>query len=114
MNNHTSFMFGPPLLYDIVKMCRRAIHRSSSSFVYINIDYFCDNELLKYITNSSAGFIRHLSLFNCGIINDAVLCEVALRLPVLEELGISMCKFSSIYSYTNSWALLPSFEIIQI
>ncbi|XP_061996520.1 putative F-box/LRR-repeat protein 9 [Rosa rugosa] len=95
MSNHTKFMFGPPLRYDIVKMCRRAIHRSSGSFVYVNVDYFCNNELLKYITNSSAGFIRHLSLFNCGIITDEVLCEAAVRLPVLEELDISMCKFSS-------------------
>ncbi|PRQ57954.1 putative F-box domain, leucine-rich repeat domain, L domain-containing protein [Rosa chinensis] len=117
MSNHTKFMFRPLLHYDIVKMCRRTIHRSSGIFVYVNVDYFCNNELLKYITNNLVriafvadgssfwrwprissdlvGLIRHLSLLNCGIITDEVLCEAALRLPVLEELDISMCKFSS-------------------
>ncbi|XP_004308389.1 PREDICTED: F-box protein SKIP19-like [Fragaria vesca subsp. vesca] len=94
-SNRTIYMLGPPRRFDIVKMCRHAIHRSSGSFINVNVDYFCKDELLKYITNSSAGFIRHLSLFNCNTITDEALCEAALRLPLLEELDLSMCKVYS-------------------
>ncbi|KAL6124236.1 hypothetical protein ACLB2K_076751 [Fragaria x ananassa] len=50
-SNHTIYMLGPPRRFDIVKMCRHAIHRSSGSFINVNVDYFCNVELLKYITN---------------------------------------------------------------
>ncbi|XP_024199895.1 F-box protein SKIP19 [Rosa chinensis] len=76
--------------YHLEEMCRHAVNRSSGNLVDINIEHFGTDELLEYITDSSSG-IRRLRLLCCDDISDAGLSKVALKLPLLEELDISLC-----------------------
>ncbi|MED6225230.1 hypothetical protein PIB30_091679 [Stylosanthes scabra] len=94
------------------KMCFRAIDRSCGllediraspleCFLDINIgdalsiDTFGSNDLLEYIIASKCK-LRCLRLILCIDITDEELCELAQKLPLLEELEITICR--SIYS----------------
>ncbi|PQQ07434.1 F-box protein SKIP19 [Prunus yedoensis var. nudiflora] len=79
--------------YDLEKMCRHAVDRSSGNLIDINVDIFGTDELLKYITDSSMG-IKRLRLAHCYDITNEGLSEVASKLPLLEDLEISYCSFS--------------------
>ncbi|KAM5587497.1 putative F-box/LRR-repeat protein 23 [Rosa sericea] len=77
-------------LDSVLKMCRRAVDRSSGTLVDLTLQNFRTgtDELLKYITSSCRG-IKRLTLANCVKITDEGLREVASKLPLLEDLGIS-------------------------
>ncbi|KAK4254601.1 hypothetical protein QN277_009959 [Acacia crassicarpa] len=75
--------------YDLEIMCRHAVDRSRGQLVDINVEYFGTDDLLKYITDSTS-HLRRLRLACCYDISDEGLCEVAGKLPLLEELDISI------------------------
>ncbi|XP_062012665.1 F-box protein SKIP19-like [Rosa rugosa] len=81
------------MTYDLEKMCCHAVDRSCGQLVDITVEYFGSDELLKYITDRSSG-IRRLRIVRCYFITDEGLSEVALKLPMLEDLEISLCTLS--------------------
>ncbi|KAK4254603.1 hypothetical protein QN277_009961 [Acacia crassicarpa] len=86
MQNSRDFFNMP---YALETMCRRAVDRSRGQLVDINVEYFGTDDLLKYITDSTS-HLRRLRLACCYAISDEGLCEVAGKLPLLEELDISI------------------------
>ncbi|XP_020987710.1 putative F-box/LRR-repeat protein 23 [Arachis duranensis] len=78
--------------YKLEKMCRHAIDRSCGQLVDISIEYFGTDDLLKYIIDSGCHKLQRLRLVQCfhGI-SDKGLCEMAEKLPLLEELDITLC-----------------------
>ncbi|KAK7303083.1 hypothetical protein RJT34_13982 [Clitoria ternatea] len=74
-------------------MCRRAIDYSSGLLLDINIEYFGDDDLLHYITDSTS-HLRRLRLACCYQISDEGLCDVAKKLSQLEELDITIMRLS--------------------
>ncbi|MED6169118.1 hypothetical protein PIB30_018457 [Stylosanthes scabra] len=78
--------------FDLEKMCRHAIDRSCGLLEDISIEYFGSDDLLKYITDSKCK-LRRLRLVLCFYnISDEGLLEIAERLPMLEELDITLCR----------------------
>ncbi|KAG6691937.1 hypothetical protein I3842_10G086800, partial [Carya illinoinensis] len=74
------------------KICRRAFYLSRGQLVRIEVGRFCDENLLKYITESSSE-LRYLGVVNwCFKISDKELSEIAANIPLLEELEISYCR----------------------
>ncbi|XP_068323369.1 F-box protein SKIP19-like [Pyrus communis] len=71
--------------YNLEKMCHLAVDRSCGTPVYINVEHFGTDDLLKYITDSWRG-IRCLRLVCCRDLSDEGLSKVAPNLPLLEEL----------------------------
>ncbi|XLU31816.1 hypothetical protein S245_067882, partial [Arachis hypogaea] len=81
--------------YKLWHMCCHAIDRSCGQLEDISIQYFGNDCLLKYIINSQCNF-RRLRLVQCFYaIFDKGLCEIAQKLPLLEELEITLCKHVS-------------------
>ncbi|KAK4796663.1 hypothetical protein SAY86_028989 [Trapa natans] len=78
---------------DLDIMCRQAVDLSCGGLIDINIEYFGTDELLQYITASCTG-IKRLRLVSCYDVSDEGLCETAAKLPMLEDLELSHCKFS--------------------
>ncbi|CAL9015948.1 unnamed protein product [Prunus brigantina] len=98
--------------YDLDKMCRHAVDRSCGNLVDINIEHNCTDDLLKYITDRCGG-IRRLRLVYCYFTSERRIYEVASRLALLEELNISLCRFSleSLQVLGSSCPLLRSFKL---
>ncbi|PRQ29556.1 putative F-box domain, leucine-rich repeat domain, L domain-containing protein [Rosa chinensis] len=111
MSNKWSFPSDQP--FELDKMCRHAIDRSCGSLVEIKLQNFGNNELLKYITDSSRG-IRSLQLVNCYI-KDEGFSEVASKLSVLEDLEISVCggyiSHKTVEVVGQACPLLKSFKL---
>lgn len=98
--------------FNLEKMCRHAIDRSSGDLVDINVEHFGTDELLHYITTSSSG-IRRLRLVCCYGITDKGLIEVVSKLPLLEHLEISFSFVSaqSLEVVGRSCPLLKSLKL---
>ncbi|KAM5566031.1 hypothetical protein ABKV19_019829 [Rosa sericea] len=99
--------------YDLEIMCCHAVDRSRGELVDINIEHFGTDELLHYITDRSRG-IRRLRLLNCNGVSGEGLAEVALKLPLLEELDITLCaniSHEAIRVVGQSCPLLKSFKL---
>ncbi|QHN79044.1 putative F-box/LRR-repeat protein 23 [Arachis ipaensis] len=76
----------------VEKMCRHAIDRSCGQLEDISIKYFGTDDLLKYIIDSGCHKLRRLRLIQClNQISDKGLCKMAEKLPLLEELDITLC-----------------------
>ncbi|KAK7852862.1 f-box protein skip19 [Quercus suber] len=71
------------------KMCIHAIDRSFGQLLDINIENFGSDDLLTYIAQSSSQ-LRRLRLLCCDSISEKALREAAAKLPLLEELGITL------------------------
>lgn len=76
------------------RMCRDAVDRSCGSLVDMNIEYFGNDALLKYITDS-CDKIKRLRLACCYYVSDEGLTEALAKLPLLEELDLTLCSFST-------------------
>ncbi|TKY71945.1 putative F-box/LRR-repeat protein 23 [Spatholobus suberectus] len=74
-------------------LCRRAVDCSSGHLLHINIEHFGTDDLLHYITDSTS-HLRCLRLAYCYQISDEGFCEVAKKLPQLEELDISISNLT--------------------
>ncbi|XP_075667599.1 F-box protein SKIP19-like [Castanea sativa] len=74
---------------DLEKMCNHAIDRSCGHLQDINIEHFGTDNLLAYITQSSSQ-LRRLRLVCCDSISEKALREAAAKLPLLDELGITL------------------------
>lgn len=75
-------------------LCQRAVDYSSGHVTDINIEYFGTDDLLRHIANS-ASQVRRLRLVCCYGVTDEGLCEVAEKLPQLEELDITISSLSN-------------------
>ncbi|KAI5447556.1 F-box protein SKIP19 [Lathyrus oleraceus] len=74
-------------------LCHRAVDYSCGQLIDISIDYIGTDDLLHHIANS-ASHLRRLRLACCYSVTDEGLCEVAEKLPCLEELDISISRLS--------------------
>ncbi|PON71646.1 F-box domain containing protein [Parasponia andersonii] len=83
----------PDLGLDLEKICRHAVDRSCGELVDINLEYFVTDELLQYITDRS-NQIKRLRLACCYHASDEGLIEAIGKLPLLEELDLTLCSFS--------------------
>ncbi|GMN38428.1 hypothetical protein TIFTF001_007669 [Ficus carica] len=75
------------------RLCRHAVDRSCGGLLDINIDYFGTDDLLEYITDRCVQ-IKRLRLARCYHVSDAGLNNAITKLPLLEELDLSLCTFS--------------------
>ncbi|XP_057734854.1 putative F-box/LRR-repeat protein 9 [Arachis stenosperma] len=83
------------ILNSVQQMCCHAIDRSCGQLEDISIQYFGNDCLLEYIIDSQCN-LRRLRLVQCFYaIFDEGLCEIAQKLPLLEELEITLCKHVS-------------------
>ncbi|CAK7327720.1 unnamed protein product [Dovyalis caffra] len=98
--------------YDIVKICRHAVDRSSGALLQINIEYFGTDDLLLYIANRSTK-LKSLRLVFCQNISDEGLIAAAAKIPLLEELDLSYCSFSKVAleEVGHCCPLLKSFKL---
>ncbi|KAG8639201.1 F-box protein SKIP19 isoform X2 [Manihot esculenta] len=98
--------------YDLEKMCRHAVDRSSGGLVDIDIQYFGTDDLLQYIADRSS-HLKRLRLVSCYSISDEGLSEVATKFPLLEELDISYCSLSkqALEVVGHCCPLLKSFKL---
>ncbi|EXB51992.1 Putative F-box/LRR-repeat protein 23 [Morus notabilis] len=78
---------------DLDRICREAVNRSCGNLVYVNVEYFGNDGLLKYITNR-CGRIKRLRLACCYYLSVEGLIEAIAKLPLLEELDLLLCSFS--------------------
>lgn len=72
-------------------MAKAAINRSNGELEVFAGTEFVTDELLKYIAERSAS-LKSLSLDYCNVSNEAF-TELIIKLPLLEELLISLCPF---------------------
>ncbi|KAK6932118.1 F-box domain, partial [Dillenia turbinata] len=78
--------------YDPEVIVRNAVDRSCGELVDINIEYFGTDRLMEYITARTSN-LKRLRLVSCCI-SDECLSDAAKRLPLLEDLEISLCFFT--------------------
>ncbi|XP_004306412.1 PREDICTED: F-box protein SKIP19-like [Fragaria vesca subsp. vesca] len=99
---------------ELASMCRHAVDRSAGELVDITVEHFGTDDLLKYITDSSSS-IRHLRLLSCEYdITTQGLVKVASKLPLLEELEITLCfniSHEAVNVVGRSCPLLKSFKL---
>ncbi|BAT87323.1 F-box protein [Vigna angularis] len=74
-------------------ICSRAIDYSCGHLLRINIEHFGTDDLLRHITDST-NRLQCLRLARCCRITDKGLCDVAKKLPQLEELDISISNLT--------------------
>ncbi|POO04161.1 F-box domain containing protein [Trema orientale] len=104
---------GPDLNFDLEKMCRDAVDRSCGELVDINIEHSATDELLRYITDrkfylvciianlcrlipgTTFQQIKRLRLAYCHEVSDEGLIHAIEKLPLLEELDLQVCSFST-------------------
>uniref|UniRef100_A0ACD5ZVJ2 Uncharacterized protein n=1 Tax=Avena sativa TaxID=4498 RepID=A0ACD5ZVJ2_AVESA len=72
-------------------MAKAAVDRSNGGLEVFAGTEFVTDELLKYIAERSAS-LKSLSLDYCNVSNEAF-TELIIKLPLLEELLISLCPF---------------------
>ncbi|KAE9602871.1 hypothetical protein Lal_00049903 [Lupinus albus] len=74
-------------------MCRHAIDRSHGNLIDISVEEFGTDDLLNYITDSTS-HLHRLQLVGCWDISDEVWIVVSKKLPLLEELDITISNLS--------------------
>ncbi|KAI3873941.1 hypothetical protein MKW98_001590 [Papaver atlanticum] len=79
--------------YDIEKILREALDRSSGQLVAFSMADFCNDESLAYIADRS-GELRCLRLVTCYEVNCDALINLAKTSVMLEELEICHCSFT--------------------
>ncbi|MED6186820.1 hypothetical protein PIB30_070382 [Stylosanthes scabra] len=77
--------------FGLEKTCMNAIDRSCGLLEDLSIKFFGSTDLFKYIIDSQCQ-LRRLRLVLCFDISEEGLIEIAERLPMLEELDISLCR----------------------
>ncbi|KAL6204468.1 hypothetical protein ACLB2K_021735 [Fragaria x ananassa] len=105
--------FAPDITFDFDKMCHHVLDLSCGNLVNVNMEDLISDDLLNHITDSSSG-IRRLRLACSYHISDEGLIEVASKLPLLEELDISVCENLShkpVRVLGRSCPLLKSFRL---
>ncbi|KAM4101302.1 hypothetical protein ACB094_05G133400 [Castanea mollissima] len=90
MHNLKRYIFWPSVR---LKVCHHAVGRSCGQLRAINLEYAANDELLNYIAQSSSQ-LRRLRLFHCCEFTDEGLIEMVEKLPLLEELDITMSRLS--------------------
>ncbi|CAL0306541.1 unnamed protein product [Lupinus luteus] len=75
------------------KMCRHAIDRSRGNLVDITLEHFCSDDLLNYIADST-NHLNRMRLLSCNDISEEGMIKVAKKLPLLEELDITISNLS--------------------
>ncbi|OIV89185.1 hypothetical protein TanjilG_25391 [Lupinus angustifolius] len=75
------------------KMCRHAIDRSRGNLVDITLERYCSDDLLTYITDST-NHLQRMRLLSCNDISEEGMIKAAKKLPLLEELDITISNLS--------------------
>ncbi|KAJ1440412.1 Leucine-rich repeat domain superfamily [Sesbania bispinosa] len=85
--------------YDLNKICRYAVERSCGHLEDINIEYFATNDLLNYIAD------RYIQ---------KGLCQVAKKLPLLEELDITCFNIVSEDTFKAIGQCCPLLKVLKL
>ncbi|KAK1279500.1 putative F-box/LRR-repeat protein 23 [Acorus gramineus] len=80
--------------FDLERMARNAIDRADGNLVEISFEYFATDDLIKYVSERT-NILKCLRLVSCYQVMDEALIEAAQKFPLLEELEISHCSFST-------------------
>ncbi|CAI9100730.1 OLC1v1037891C1 [Oldenlandia corymbosa var. corymbosa] len=95
-------------------MCKQVVNRSQGQLIDLKIGFFCDDDLLAYISQRSSQ-LRCLLIVSCvaDYISDNALAEAAKRFPLLEELHLfhSLVSSKSLEIIGRSCPLLKSFSL---
>ncbi|KAJ4824236.1 hypothetical protein Tsubulata_018056 [Turnera subulata] len=102
----------PGVTYDLEKICRHAVDRSSGALHDIVIHHFASDNLLRYISDRCVN-LKILRLVYCSGVSDECLSVTAPNFRFLEELELSYCGFRSetIEQIGRSLPLLLSFKL---
>ncbi|GMH20809.1 hypothetical protein Nepgr_022651 [Nepenthes gracilis] len=76
------------------KMTYNAVDRSCGGLVEIHIQYFGNDDLLNFIADRSSR-LKSLRLACCYWITDEGFTEAIKKLPLLEEVELTLCTFSA-------------------
>ncbi|XP_045822378.1 putative F-box/LRR-repeat protein 23 [Trifolium pratense] len=77
----------------LAKICRYAVELSCGHLKDIYIYRLATDDLLKYIVDRACN-LRCIRLVDCNNVSSQVLIELGMKLPLLEELDISISMFS--------------------
>ncbi|CAI9100731.1 OLC1v1037893C1 [Oldenlandia corymbosa var. corymbosa] len=95
-------------------MCKQAVDRSQGQLIDLKIGFFCDDDLLAYISQRSSQ-LRCLLIASCvaHAISGNALANAAKRFPLLEELHLfhSRVPSESLEIIGRSCPLLKSFSL---
>ncbi|KAM7270619.1 hypothetical protein ACFE04_030792 [Oxalis oulophora] len=78
---------------DLDKICRKAIDLSDGQLVDITIEDFANDGLLNYIVERASG-LKRLGLLSCLSFTHNGLVKTVAKLPLLEELELTDCRFT--------------------
>ncbi|KAI3971290.1 hypothetical protein MKW92_021767 [Papaver armeniacum] len=98
--------------YDMEKMAREAVDRSSGQLVEFSMEHFGTDDLVDYIADKT-GSLRCLRLVSCYQVSDDALINVAKKAVLLEELEVCYCSFSEdmLKSVRKACPQLTSFRL---
>ncbi|KAL3643700.1 hypothetical protein CASFOL_014515 [Castilleja foliolosa] len=87
------YCYYPGLSYDTRhRICRHAVDRSKGELIDINIEFFCTDDLLHYISERSSR-LKCLRLTFCESISGESLTTSVKKFPELEELHLFFMPF---------------------
>lgn len=100
------------IYYDLEKICRHAVERSSGALIEIEIHHFASDDLLRFIADR-CGNVKILRLVHCSRVSDECLSELAPKFCFLEELDLSYSGFlkETIEQMGRCCPLLISFKL---
>ncbi|PON71655.1 F-box domain containing protein [Parasponia andersonii] len=85
---------GDPAMMDKLEdMCRAAVDRSDGQLEAIDVEHFGDSRLLKYVSDRSRQ-LKRLRYAHCDYVADRALIAATAKLPLLEELDLTLCLFT--------------------
>ncbi|XP_047308426.1 uncharacterized protein LOC124911932 [Impatiens glandulifera] len=81
--------------YRMLKLTKQAIDRSCGQLIDMNLEYYCNDDILKYITDRN-NQLRRLKLVSCWDITNHGLSEAAKMMPSMEELHLHFGKITEV------------------
>ncbi|XP_047308431.1 putative F-box/LRR-repeat protein 23 isoform X3 [Impatiens glandulifera] len=82
--------------YEMFEIIKQAIDRSCGQLIDINLKYYCNDNILKYITDDRKNQVRRLKLVSCRDITNYGLSEAAKMMPSMEELHLQWVNITEV------------------
>ncbi|XP_047308236.1 putative F-box/LRR-repeat protein 9 [Impatiens glandulifera] len=81
--------------YEMFEIIKQAIDRSCGQLIDLNLEYYCNDDILKYITDRK-NQVRRLKLVTCRDITNYGLSEAAKMMPSMEELHLHSVRITEV------------------
>ncbi|CAA7055321.1 unnamed protein product [Microthlaspi erraticum] len=94
-------------------MCRRAVDLSRGGLLEINIENFGNNSLLAYIADRSSN-LKRLRIAEFEEITKLGLMKAVTKLPLLEELELSCCRFDDVFDLKGVGFACPNLKTLKV